>query len=185
MNNFKNDIHIWIIDKQKIETNKEKDIFSVIVKQYGLSSGDLKYYKTGKPYFKGKDIKISKSQRNNIVVYAFSYKDEIGIDIEKMSRLSDIENFSKYIFLSRHAKDIINIIGADKISAFYTYWTLYEACAKLTGKGLVYILQNKLDIAPKEQSIIDNNFFCTFKIKSNYIGTVMCGRKKYVKFIKI
>ena len=100
MNNFKDEIHIWIIDKQKIETNKEKDILNTIFKQYGLSSGNLNNYKTGKPYFKGQNIKISKSKRGNIIVYAFSYKDEIGVDIEKTNKLSDIENFSKYFFLA-------------------------------------------------------------------------------------
>lgn len=180
MNKYKDDIHIWVDDLSKSEVQNKKQILNVMAEYYGFGKIQIKHYKSGKPYLDGQNTKISISRCNGRVLYALSYCDEVGLDVEKVHALSDIENFSKYIFIDEHAKDIIGDTNNSQAKKFYSYWTLYEAYAKFTGQGLLRILQNKNSL----EVGIENIFFHTFVVQSNCVGTVVCVKKKQIKFFQ-
>lgn len=181
MNNYKNYIHIWINDSAKKGIIGDKEMLNIITKYYGFGEVKLSHYKTGKPYFRGFDTKISISRSGGLTVYALSYKDEVGMDIEKIHALADIANFSKYIFTDKHANDIASHTSNVQLQTFYKYWTLYEAYAKLAGEGLANVLQDK----KKLELNIDNNLSYTFMIKRNCVGAVISNREKRLKFFRI
>lgn len=180
MNSFKDNIDIWVVNQKRIEMDGEKQILYTILKQYNIKIKNFGHYKTGKPYLKGQGIEISISRSGEISAFAFCFQDEIGLDIEKVRPLDDMENFSNYIFVEKYVKNIMYFQGLAQSCAFFKYWTLYEAYAKLSGKGLADVLNNKKRL----EFDIDNNFIYTFKIEKKYIGTIICSKKKRVKIIK-
>jgi len=179
MISFKDNIDIWVVDQKRIVMDGEKQVLCAILNQYGIKIKNFGHHKTGKPHLKGQDIKISISRSGGVSAFAFSHKDEIGLDVEKVRLLDGVENFSNYIFVKKHVKNIMYFHGLAQSCVFFKYWTLYEAYAKLTGKGLTDVLNNKKRLAFD----INTNFICTFKIGKKYIGTIICGKKKRVKII--
>lgn len=181
MNYLKDNIDIWIVNRPKIEIGNDNQMIVKVLEKYGYMIKNYRHHKNGKPYIVGQNIKISISRSGEFFIFALSYQDEVGLDIEKKHKLSDIENFSNYIFIDKHVQDIIHGSCNDKFFTFLKYWTLYEAYAKFTGKGLVGVLNDKKTL----EFDLDNIFSYTFIIKPDYVGTVICGRKKSINIIKL
>lgn len=181
MINFKNDIHIWIVNRNKINIGSEKQILNIILRKYNITIKNFGHRKTGKPYLKEQNTKISISRSKELVAFALSYKDEIGLDIEKIHSLDDIKNFSNFIFMNKHVINIIECHRFRQVYTFFKYWTLYEAYAKLTGEGLISVLQDK----KISESDIEKNFIKTFQIEPNCVGTIICGKNKPVDIFKL
>ena len=174
----KNSIDIWVFDQKRINLRPHYKAIKFIMKQYHLDNIGLSYNDKGKPILTEENMKISIAKRDAVVLYAFSWKQEIGVDIEKKVPLQDIESLSKYIFSEIHIQDILYSIDGDIVEAFYKHWTLYEAFAKWLGSGLAYVLENK--------TVINKSCFFSsnFMIHPFYIGTVVCEKKKNIQFIQ-
>ena len=112
------------------------------VKKMPCTLVTLSHDEVGKPYIKGaEDIKISLSHSGEYLVIAFS-SEEVGIDIQENRDI----NYEK--ICARYG------INAIDVNDFYTKFTLAEANAKLSGKGLAPSLHHSNEIVGKTYRFI-------------------------------
>jgi 4'-phosphopantetheinyl transferase len=104
-----------------------KDVFHIspiiLVDQYG------------KPFIKGHPIQFNISHTENRVLLGFS-QNAIGIDIEKITALPDLDLLIEY---SMHPDEIYFLNAQEplhKLQLFYRLWTKKEALVKAMGIGL-------------------------------------------------
>jgi 4'-phosphopantetheinyl transferase len=92
---------------------------------------NLQYDLFGRPFFKSSvDFNISHS--GSFVICAFSTKGRVGVDLEKIEPIN-IQDF-KYQWNENEWEKIVR--SSDKVSQFFSYWTMKEAVMKLDGRGL-------------------------------------------------
>jgi len=94
----------------------------------------------GKPYIDNKEyngLRFNLSHTQGLVACVISYKRSVGIDVEKRRPLNDLEQLSQQVFSDQEMTDLLSIdCKQERISRFFTYWTLKEAYIKARGLGL-------------------------------------------------
>ena len=114
---------------------------SILGKYLKKDPGELQftYSKRGKPELKknsNKELCFNLSHSNNLALYAISFKQSIGVDIEYIQYQRDEDDVAKNFFSSREYNFISKLPEAQKVEAFYHIWTCKEAYLKATGVGL-------------------------------------------------
>lgn len=61
---------------------------------------------------------------------------EIGVDLEQIRLVPELEAISGEVFTEREGKWILEVDGAERTSRFFSCWTRKEAFVKATGEGL-------------------------------------------------
>ncbi|MCF8341628.1 MAG: 4'-phosphopantetheinyl transferase superfamily protein [Chitinophagaceae bacterium] len=149
-------------------------ILYTLAQQIGInhSFGDFSIEKNKKPYISGFPS-FNISHCNGLVVVAVS-DNTIGVDVENINRLFQLENFTQ-IFSSQEISDI-EAYGA---KAFFHYWTIKEAVLKCTGEGLAK-LSTLQQINQKGANIVTHNYqdfnFESFIYNDSYM--ISCVRPK-------
>lgn len=115
------------------------------------------YKENGKPRLQsgsGEEcIQFNISHSEELALYVFTLGHEVGVDIEYMRPISEMEQIVEQFF---SAKERV-VFGASPVSKkreiFYTWWTRKEAFTKAKGSGLSYPLDT-LDVSmfPCEQN---------------------------------
>ena len=95
-------------------------------------------------------IRFSVSHSGERILFGFSYKYEIGVDIEFVRRDLDFGNLSKRFFSPTEHAALIAAPMVQRSNLFYEYWTCKEACVKADGRGLSLQLE-KFSIKPAAQ----------------------------------
>jgi len=94
---------------------------------------DVQYTTYNKPYLDA-DFSFSISHSGEYVICAFtSNKEPLGVDIEKIEKKINLENFSS-VLTKREKKEISN--SREPLVTFYNIWTIKEAISKADGRGL-------------------------------------------------
>ena len=110
----------------------------------------LDYGPYGKPHLAGEfdsdSLQFSLAYSHELVVYAFARKCQVGIDVERIQPLPDIEQISAQFFTTRENRKINELDGLAKLLAFYHCWTRKEAYVKAIGAGLTYPM-NQLEVS--------------------------------------
>ncbi len=75
------------------------------------------------------------SHSGHVAVCALTLTHDIGVDIEDMQRTIDLSIADRF-FSNQEAQAIDRAAPSLKQSLFYRFWTLKEAYAKATGRGL-------------------------------------------------
>jgi len=90
----------------------------------------------GKPYLAKEfcRVQFSMAHSNELALYAFTIKHRIGVDLEYIHQIPDVEKMLAR-FLPR-VEDFEMLPNNQKLSAFFTRWTRTEAYAKAVGTGL-------------------------------------------------
>lgn len=98
--------------------------------------------KYGKPYVKNLSttIKFNLSHAHNLVLFAFTLKHEIGIDIELARRNFPIDEISKRFFHADENQALLALPAKQRVAAFFNCWVRKEALIKAIGLGLFYAL---------------------------------------------
>jgi 4'-phosphopantetheinyl transferase len=106
-----------------------------------------------------KEIKFNLSYSKELMLVGLSKHDDIGIDIEKINDIRDLENVAIENFSLQELK--LYNSKLDKTDTFFKIWTRKEAFIKATGKGLYLSLKSFcVDINPsgnQEHLIIFNH----------------------------
>ncbi len=93
----------------------------------------------GKPYLieiPRKPVpQFSMTHSHGVALYAFSL-DEVGLDVEMVSRNANAEMLAKRYFTTRESSAILDLSPELRKDAFIRTWTCKEACLKWTGTGL-------------------------------------------------
>ncbi|GHO82908.1 4'-phosphopantetheinyl transferase [Dictyobacter formicarum] len=79
------------------------------------------------------------------IVYAFTYINHIGIDIEYMRTNVEYEEVAQHYFSPREKEQLQAVPTEQKMQAFFAGWTRKEAYIKARGKGLSIPL-NSFDV---------------------------------------
>ena len=94
----------------------------------------------GKPSLKRNlcplDIQFNLSHCEDMVVYAVGHGCDVGIDVEEVRPLPDLEDVAHFLFSPVEYVNLMRLPHAQKLTAFFNYWTRKEAYMKAVGTGL-------------------------------------------------
>lgn len=86
------------------------------------------------------------SHSDGLALYAVARDRELGVDLEHIRPISDIEEIAERFFSAAENAALRNIPPSSKLEAFFTCWTRKEAYIKATGHGLSLPL-DQFDVA--------------------------------------
>jgi 4'-phosphopantetheinyl transferase len=120
----------------------------------------FEYGKQGKPAIAFKqnriNLQFNVSHSADMVCYAFTLKDAIGIDIEYHKKKLDYLNIAKRFFSPSEVNQLIQQPERHQISFFYKLWTCKEAYIKALGQGLFLALdQFSIQFLPSNKILIE------------------------------
>lgn len=103
---------------------------------------DFEYGPYGKPSLGGcfaeSGIRFNLSHSNDLAVYAFAVGCEVGIDIEQIQPLADLEIMAEHTFSMQEYNAWKKMPPDHRVSGFFTYWVLKEAYIKARGSGFSF-----------------------------------------------
>jgi 4'-phosphopantetheinyl transferase len=95
------------------------------------------------------------SHSDGLALYAVARDHELGVDLERIRPVSDIEKIARRFFSAAESAALSNIPASSMLEAFFTCWTRKEAYIKATGQGLSLPLdQFDVSLAPGTASAL-------------------------------
>lgn len=138
-----------------------RGLLRVILSRYlELAPHHLKfsYGRWGKPalacHERESRICFNLSHFHGAALYAVTRDRSVGVDLEQMRPLPDIEQLAKRFFSQREFAVIDSLSPAHKQVAFFKGWTRKEAYLKATGEGLSGLEQVELSVAPGDPATL-------------------------------
>lgn len=183
------------VDDKKRSIYGDLMIRYLISKKLQIKNSKIKFAsnKFGKPFIEGfGNIHFNISHSEHWVIGAVdSYP--IGIDIERMEYIENIDEISKRFFSNEEIKYIESQKSySEKIKCFYKMWTLKESYLKSIGKGLTKRLSSfsleviKDKVVLSDQSEIKNDYYFNhFIYNHNYYISVCMQSNILSRNIKI
>lgn len=137
--------------------------------------------KKGKPYsIDDPGLYFNMSNSGNIVVIAFSRDSEVGVDVEQIRLLPDLDEMISSNFTSSEIK-FITARPEEMISRFFRFWTVKESYLKATGEGM-RLRPDNIEFTMENEKIrqlsIKGVFeqedwnFKEFSMGTDYVGTI-------------
>lgn len=167
--------------------------------------GEIKfsYDQQGKPYLKdnkqfrkkSKTICFNLTFSHDVILYAFTLQDKIGIDIEYVQDQLIHGGVEEQFFSLAELTQFNKTCGKQRARSFFQAWTRKEAIAKTIGKGLLFPLE-KIEVTlghypralkiKEDEEIAKNWKLYNIDQLNGYVGTIATeGMKKKLKFITI
>jgi 4'-phosphopantetheinyl transferase len=160
----------------------------------------FKYSKKGKPYLdlshSAQSISFNLSHSDEMAVFAFSDGGDVGIDIEKIRPMTDVEAIAQRFFCPEEGRLIAELRGEEQLTTFFQLWTAKEAYLKATGDGIgagldsIQIQWNQgqiqgLSVVNDSADLTHLAGFTPFTLAEDYIGAaVKLGEKgQFLGFI--
>lgn len=128
-------------------------------------------------------VEFNLSHSSGLFVLAVADGKKVGIDIERVRSLPDLEQIASHAFSSYEQKELSTFTGEEKLRSFFRCWTRKEAYLKARGDGLlvpldtfdmslaadnpIHMLSNRLD--PHE---VSRWSFYTFLPEQGFIGAL-------------
>jgi len=92
------------------------------------------------------------SDSGEMVVWAITAACPVGVDIEYMRTIPDIEQIASRFFSPRETRTLMSLPADSRLGAFYACWTRKEAFLKATGEGITQNLAKvEVTLAPGEE----------------------------------
>lgn len=143
----------------------------------------------GKPYsIDDPGLYFNMSNSGKLAVIAFSRDTEVGIDIEQIRSLPDLDEMIIRNFTTREIK-FINGKSEEKTSRFFRFWTIKESYLKAIGEGM-RLPPDNLEFTIEKDGIrqlsVNGIFeqedwnFKEFSASPDYVGTITYGRDNTV-----
>jgi 4'-phosphopantetheinyl transferase len=114
------------------------------------SEVNIVYGEYGKPVVQSKaenkSLEFNLSHSNEYAVYVFGWKRAVGIDIEHIRPMPDVDDLAERFFSHHETELLKSLTEKKKWEAFFKLWTSKEALLKATGKGLTVPL-NEAEIS--------------------------------------
>jgi 4'-phosphopantetheinyl transferase len=141
--------------------------------------------KKGKPYsMDDPQLFFNMSNSGSLVAIAFSRDGEVGLDLEQLRPLSDLDDLITKNFTPSEIK-FINSKPDDNIRRFFRFWTIKESYLKALGEGmrlppdnLEFSIENDRVRLLSVRGIFDQADwnFEEFSIAPDYVGTITYAR---------
>jgi 4'-phosphopantetheinyl transferase len=102
-------------------------------------------------------VEFNVSHSGDVALYAFSRNRPIGIDVEKVCPLTELEQLAGQCLSRDQIARINQLHGDEKFREFYRCWTRYEALVKCTGEGIATELDREQLIKNFNGSLLELN----------------------------
>jgi 4'-phosphopantetheinyl transferase len=110
---------------------------------------EFTYGSYGKPSLKqANNLQFNLAHSHDQALYAMTYDRAIGIDIEQIREIKDLEALTRRFFALSECNAICQSESEDQAKAFFRYWTCKEAFLKATGEGLSQLQHLEISIDP-------------------------------------
>jgi 4'-phosphopantetheinyl transferase len=105
----------------------------------------------GKPALRGAALRFNLSHSGAMAACAVALDEEIGVDIELIRSMSDLESIAQRFFHTEECRKLLALREEDREAAFFHCWTRKEAYIKALGDGLYAPLDRfEVTLAPGE-----------------------------------
>ena len=97
----------------------------------------FRYGSKGKPSLdspEGVDFNVSHSEA--LAVFAFAAECEIGVDVEQIRPIAEMQTIASRYFCTEEAAELMSLAELERPRAFFLCWTRKEAYLKAVGDGL-------------------------------------------------
>ena len=103
-------------------------------------------------------LNFNLSHSHELILFAFTYVRQIGIDIEYMRPDLDLESLAQYSFSPLENEMLRALPTSERMKAFYQCWSRKEAYIKARGKGLAIPLDSfDVSLRPDEPAALLNS----------------------------
>jgi 4'-phosphopantetheinyl transferase len=103
------------------------------------------------------NIQFNLSHSQGYALLALTRQRQIGVDIEYMQPLTNMEQIAANTFSPQENWELENLPPQERLAAFYNCWTRKEAFVKALGKGLYYPLNRfSISLSTEKQSCLLN-----------------------------
>jgi len=95
------------------------------------------YGSKGKPALAGLNrLQFNATHSGDLALFAFTMDCEIGVDVEQIRPMPDIEDVAKRFFCAEESAELMSLPAGQREHGFFLCWTRKEAYIKATGDGL-------------------------------------------------
>ena len=94
------------------------------------------YNEYGKPMLGGGDVLFNISHSGDLAVAAFSGRNELGVDVERIKPIPEAVEIARNFFSRIETRWIGAVNGMERWKRFLRCWVIREACVKAIGTGL-------------------------------------------------
>lgn len=91
------------------------------------------------------------SRREALVLVALSTAGDVGVDVERVRALDDMDRIAEDVFTPAECRQLASGAGSERERRFFAAWTRKEAVIKATGEGLSAPLQ-EIEITASEDA---------------------------------
>jgi len=102
----------------------------------------FRYGRYGKPSLVGTDISFNMSKSAGCAVYAVTRNRRIGVDVELIREMADMEGIAQQFFSMPEYESLCAKPGSMRHKTFFECWTRKEALVKSVGAGLTIPLHS-------------------------------------------
>jgi len=82
------------------------------------------------------DLRFNVSHSSALALYALTARREVGVDVERIKELPDMEGIGRLTFTSEEQKQLAAALPEGRTELFFRLWTRHEAIVKCTGEGI-------------------------------------------------
>ena len=101
------------------------------------------------------NLSFNLSHAHGLALYAFARGRDLGVDIEYVRPIPDVERIAERFFSAREQASLQTLPQDQRLEAFFTCWTRKEAYIKARGEGLSLPLdQFDVSLAPGEPAAL-------------------------------
>jgi 4'-phosphopantetheinyl transferase len=97
---------------------------------------EFKYGAKGKPSLAMASISFNASHSGSLAVFAFACGAEIGVDVERIRPMQEMQGIADHFFCPEEAAELMSLLPEERERAFFLCWTRKEAYIKALGDGL-------------------------------------------------
>ena len=113
----------------------------------------ITYEPNGKPVLGASvsDLQFNLSHSESLAVYAFARARRIGVDVERLRPIPNVEGIVERFFSSREREAFFALPPAQRQPAFFRAWVCKEAVLKGTGQGVPALECCDVAVAPEDK----------------------------------
>jgi 4'-phosphopantetheinyl transferase len=90
----------------------------------------------GKPVLVSLPWAFNVSHSDNFGLYAVTFRRRVGVDVERVRPVGDMDGLVERFFAPREKADFAQLTGREREEGFFNAWTRKEAFTKATGVGM-------------------------------------------------
>lgn len=137
-------------------------------------------------------LRFNFSHSDGLAVCALVRGAEVGVDVERVREVSRLDRLAMRFFAPAEHTHLSSLPPADRIPAFFRYWTCKEAVLKATGTGLIlplnsFVIRFEKDGEPAVEGLPDGAnvegwSLLRLPLPEGYVGVVaLCGPPRHLR----